>query len=131
MKNFDKFVMIEVIKGKTTQREQINVQTKQVRERKTYDPRARYELFDKLNPGETILEFMSSETIKGETTYMEWNIYRYINLKDVTGKSGVMILGYHTRARGRFIDGFNGNIQRDRDSLIHRLSELPIPKVGI
>lgn len=131
MKNYDRFVMIEVVKGKNTQREQIAIQTKQIRERKLYDELAKYELFEKLKPDEFVLEFSSSETIRGETTYMEWNIYRYINLKNVINKSGVMIIGYHTHASGKYIDGFNSTIQRERMNLINQLMALEVPKVSL
>ncbi len=130
MKNYDRFLMIEVVKGKNTQREQIAIQTKQLRERKLYDELAKYELMEKLRPNEYILEFSSSETIRGETTYMEWNIYRYINLKDVNNKSGVMIIGYHTHANGKYVDGFNSTIQRERMSLIQQLNQMEIPKIN-
>jgi len=131
MKNYDRFVMIEVVKGKNTQREQIGIQTKQIRERKLYDELAKYELFEKLKPDEFVLEFSSSETIRGETTYMEWNIYRYINLKNIINKSGVMIIGYHTHASGKYIDGFNSTIQRERMNLINQLIALEVPKVSL
>ncbi|MBX7203991.1 MAG: hypothetical protein K1X81_01075 [Bacteroidia bacterium] len=62
---------------------------------------------------------------------MEWNIYRYINLKEVNNKSGVMIIGYHTHASGKYIDGFNSTIQRERMNLIQQLNQIEIPKINL
>lgn len=42
-----------------------------------------------------------------------------------------MIIGYHTHASGKYIDGFNSTIQRERMNLIQQLNQIEIPKINL
>ena len=129
VERFNEMIMIEVVKGSLTLRDALNAKVKELNARKEKDPYLNYDIIENPNTGEYILDFIVSDSNGGEAGIVEWNAYRYVDLKNKSGNDGVMLFAISRRAYGDNISPFLKILKDNRQNGINMLSSYTVPDV--
>jgi len=129
VERFKEMIIIEVVQGSLSLRDALNAKVKELNARKEKDPYLNYDIIENPNTGEFILDFIVSDSNGGEAGIVEWNAYRYVDLKSKSGKEGVMLFALSRRSYGEEISPFLKILKDNRPNGISMLSSYTVPDV--
>jgi hypothetical protein len=99
--------------------------------RKKADTLARYSVTKNAKTGEIVLDFLISESDDEAVQMVEWNAYRYKNIKEKSGKKGVLLFAVSMRAYGKDIKEFLNTLKTSKPKLISALNLYKLPELNI
>jgi hypothetical protein len=128
---FNRMMIVSAVAGEVTVEEAVGLKVAELKQRKETDPTINYEIIDNPKTGEYLLDFIVSASENGELTIVEWNAYRYINLKNKSGRNGVLQIAYSRRAYGDDIESFLLALKEQRPKDIRKMAEFEIPNIKL
>jgi hypothetical protein len=129
--HFNRMMIVTAVAGDITVRDAVGQKVEELKRRKETDPTINYEIIDNPNTGEYLLDFIVSASENGETTIVEWNAYRYFNLKNKSGKDGILMVAYSRRAYGDDIESFLLALKTRRPDDIRKMTEFEVPNIRL
>jgi hypothetical protein len=127
---FKKMIMLEVVTGDYTLQELVKTKTAELDGRKQTDPVTNYSVIQNPNTGEYVLDFVISQGT-GANSIVEWNVYRYLKLKDKAGKKGVQLFAFSRRAYGTGTTEFLKQLKTDRTADINTMAGYKVPELKL
>ena len=129
--HFNQMVLVEVLYGEVTAADVLKAQAARIDQRKASDPVARYQVIENPENGELILDFLMSSAGKKGMDVAEWNAYRYKNIRDQSGRKGVLMFGISKRSYGEKITKFLTTLKTDKTATVNALAAYALPQVAV
>jgi hypothetical protein len=126
--DFNKMILIEALATNSSVENIVQIKLKELEIRKKTDPVVNYQLFNKPDKNDYLLDFLVSEG-KDNLSMVEWNVYRYKAFKDSLGHQGVMIFGFVSRETKNITD-YLDTLSGFRKQQIRILASYPVPKIN-
>ncbi len=123
-------ILLEVATGDFTLAELVKSKTAELDQRKKTDLTTNYAVIQNPNTGEYLLDFVISQGT-GAASIVEWNVYRYVKLKDKAGGKGVQLIGYSKRAYGDAGTAFLKQLKTARTADINSMATYKVPEVKL
>ena len=122
LEDYSEMITIDVLVGNTTPKQACEIKTEELKKRKASDPVTNYQVFKK--DGEYVLDFCICDGKK----ILEWNLYRYIEVKK--GSKKYLVLIAYTN-RGTLAKGktFFKNLNENRNDMILALDKVVLPNM--
>jgi hypothetical protein len=127
---YSRMLLLEVVTGDFSLQQLVKAKTAELEQRKQTDPVANYSLIQNPNTGEYLLDFVLSQG-EGANSMVEWNVYRYIKLKDKAGKKGVQLIAYSRRAYGDAGKAFLQQLKAARPLDIKVMAAYNVPELKL
>ncbi len=127
--SFTRMIMMEVLLGETNVEALVQAKMQELQKRKAIDPVTNYQLITNKSTNEYLLDFVLSDSRGKEI--VEWNAYRYVKLKEKSGKKGVMLFAVSRRAYGAGTSYLLKSLKTDRLAIINSFAGHDIPTVQI
>jgi hypothetical protein len=131
LERFNRMMIVSAIVGDVKLKVAVDAKIDELNQRKVTDQTVNYEISSNPKTGEYLLDFIVSASENGKTTITEWNVYRYMNLKDKSGSAGILLVAYSRRAYGDDIDSFLRSLKSERPNDIRKMTEFEIPKIKL
>lgn len=100
-------------------------------ERKKNDAVVNYDSRDNPSTGESILDFILSDSNNGKLNVVERNIYKYKSFSDKSGNKGILMLGLSQRGYGDKINDFFAGLKANRMNDFRKLAAYSVPDIEI
>jgi hypothetical protein len=116
-------ITVDVLVGNITPEQACEIKTEELKKRKSSDPVTKFQVFKK--DGEYVLDFCICDGKK----YLEWNLYRYIEVKK-GAKKYLVLIAYSNRgtlAKGK---PFFKNLNESRNDMILALDKVVLPNMN-
>jgi hypothetical protein len=91
---YSHMIMIEAVTGDISLKDAVGTKINELEQRKKNDPLANYQVIENKTTAEYLLDFVIRQSPGNATAVTEWNTYRYLNLKDKSGKKGIQLFAY-------------------------------------
>jgi hypothetical protein len=127
---YSKMLMLEVATGDFTLQQLVKAKTTELDQRKQTDAVTNYAVIQNPNTGEYLLDFVISQG-DGANAIVEWNVYRYVKLKDKSGNKGVQLFAYSRRAYGAGTADFLKRLKTDRTADINAMAAYKVSEVKL
>lgn len=114
------FVLVDLVKSKTNELDN----------RKRTDPTTNYAVIQNPTTGDQLIDFVVSQG-SGTSSVVEYNVYRYVTLKEPAGAKGVLLIGFSKRAYGDAGTAFLQQIKKDRPQYITAMANYKVPAVKL
>jgi hypothetical protein len=128
---FTNMILFEAVEGNIVLADAVKAKTNELDARKRTDALTNYQLIKNPSTGEYILDFVISQSAGTAASIVEWNAYRYMDLKDKAGKNGVLLVAYSRRSYDDSTANFLVALKKERTRDVNTLSNLKIPVVKI
>ena len=128
--HFTKMIMLEVVTGNYSLEELVKTKTAELDQRKKTDAVANYSVIRNPTTGEYLIDFVISQGT-GANAIVEWNVYRYVKLKEKTGKKGVQLFALSKRAYGTATTAFLKQLTTDRSADINAMVAYKVPELKL
>ena len=130
VEKYKEMIAVELVVGDLTAKDAVNQKIQEIEARKATDRVSNYALKEDTETKELILDFMMSEGA-GESTILEWNVYRYKNYEDVGGNKGISLFSLSKRGYGIDVAQFGPDIRDNRPRYISEFLALPRPSINL
>ncbi|WP_312819803.1 hypothetical protein [Kaistella carnis] len=127
---YKEMISVELVTGPLTAKDAVDQKIQEIEARKATDRVSNYALKEDKETKELILDFMMSEG-SGESTILEWNVYRYTNFEDASGQKGISLFSLSKRGYGGEIAQFGPNIRDNRPKYMAEFIALPRPTIRL
>ncbi len=127
---YNSMVMLEVATGNFVLADVVKQKTNELDNRKRTDPTTNYAVIKNPTTGDHLIDFVVSQGT-GAASIVEYNVYRYITLKETSGAKGVLLVGFSKRAYGNAGTAFLEQIKKDRPGYITAMANYKVPEVKL
>ncbi|MEO5684904.1 MAG: hypothetical protein ABIQ88_19835 [Chitinophagaceae bacterium] len=124
--SFNQMIMVELVLGDIAAKDAVKAKIAELEQRKKTDPLANYQVIENKATGEYLLDFIMSQG-----PVAEWNMYRYMKLKDASGKKGIQLFAYSKRAYGAATNNFLKTLKTTRTPQINAFAAYAIPAIKL
>ena len=128
---YSHMIMIEAVTGDISLKDAVGAKINELEQRKKNDPVANYQVIENKTTGEYLLDFVISESPGNAAAVTEWNTYRYLKLKDKSGKKGIQLFACSKRGYGAGTTNFLQHLKTERQKDISIFAAYKIPEVTI
>ena len=128
--SFHQMILIEALNGELAVTEALKGKTDELDQRKRMDPLVQYQVSVNKVKDEYLLDFIISQS-NGNSSIVEWNVYRYIRLKLKSGKTGILLFGFSKRAYNEGTTVFLKNLKENRLKDMAAFTAVTVPAVSI
>lgn len=125
--SYNKMIMVEAVVGEMNIKEALKAKMTELEQRKKTDPLTNYQLIQNQAKTEYLLDFIVSQPAGNKTAIVEWNAYRYVNLKNKSNKTGIMLFAYSRRSYGGNTTAFLKALKTQRVEDINSFAAYSIP----
>ena len=125
---FTHMIMIEAVVGNITLKDAVGAKIAELEQRKKSDALVNYQVIENKATGEYMLDFIMSDAIGTANAIVEWNAYRYSNLK---GNKGVQLFALSKRGYGAATTNFLKDLKTMRPKDISSFAAAKVPQVVI
>ena len=130
VEKYKEMIAVELVVGDLTAKDAVNQKIQEIEARKATDRVSNYALKEDTETKELILDFMMSEGA-GESTILEWNVYRYKNYEDAGGNKGISLFSLSKRGYGIDVAQFGPDIRDNRPRYMVEFLALPRPSINL
>ena len=123
-------ISVDLVTGPLTAKDAVDQKIQEIEARKATDRVSNYALKEDKETKELILDFMMSEG-SGESTILEWNVYRYANYEDAAGNKGISLFSLSKRGYGIGVAQFGPDIRDNRPKYMADFIALPRPTISL
>ena len=124
-------IMIEVVTGDISLKDAVHAKINELEQRKKNDPVANYQVTENKTTGEYLLDFVIGQSPGNAAAVTEWNAYRYLKLKDKSGRKGIQLFACSKRGYGAGTTNFLQHLKTERLKEISLFAAYKIPEVNI
>lgn len=130
VEKYKEMIAVEFVVGDVTAKDAVDRKIQEIEARKATDRVSNYALKEDTETKELILDFMMSEGA-GESTILEWNVYRYKNYEDASGNKGISLFSLSKRGYGIDVAQFGPDIRDNRPTYMAEFLALPRPSINL
>lgn len=130
LETYKEMISVELVTGPLTAKNALAQKIQEIEARKATDRVSNYALKEDKETKELILDFMMSEG-SGESTILEWNVYRYANYEDTAGNKGISLFSLSKRGYGIGVAQFGPDIRDNRPKYMADFISLPRPTISL
>lgn len=130
LETYKEMISVELVTGPLTAKDAVDQKIQEIEARKATDRVSNYALQEDKENKELILDFMMSEG-SGESTILEWNIYRYTNYEDAAGNKGISLFSLSKRGYGIGVAQFGPDIRDNRPKYMSDFIALTRPSISL
>lgn len=127
---YTEMIAVELVVGEVTAKDAVDRKIQEIEARKVTDRVSNYALKEDKETKELILDFMMSEGT-GESTILEWNVYRYANYDDAAGNKGISLFSLSKRGYGMEVAKFGPDIRDNRPKYLADFIALQRPSISL
>jgi hypothetical protein len=131
LERFNRMMIVSAIVGDVELKVAVDAKVEELNQRKATDQTVNFEISRNPTTGEYLLDFIVSASENGKTTITEWNVYRYMNLKEKSGSEGILLVAYSRRAYGDDIDSFLRSLKSERPNDIKAMADFTVPRIKL
>lgn len=129
LEQFRSMILLEVLSGSARLADIVNAKVNELNTMKKTNPVVRYEMFNKKETGEYLLDFvLSANNPDGSIAIVERNVYRY---KTLGSKGGILLFGVSTRSYGKEAAAFLTALKNNRKTLVNDVAQFALPQVRL
>ena len=130
LETYKEMISVDLVTGPLTAKDAVDQKIQEIEARKATDRVSNYALKEDKETKELILDFMMSEG-SGESTILEWNVYRYANYEDAAGNKGISLFSLSKRGYGIGVAKFGPDIRDNRPKYMADFIALPRPTISL
>lgn len=130
VEKYKEMIAVELVVRDVTAKDAVDRKIQEIEARKATDRVSNYAVREDKETKEFILDFMMSEGA-GESTILEWNVYRYKNYEDAAGNKGISLFSLSKRGHGIEVAQFGPDIRDNRPRYISEFLALPRPSINL
>ena len=130
VEKYKEMIAVELVVGELTAKDAVDQKIQEIEARKATDRVSNYALKEDPETKELILDFMMSEGA-GESTILEWNVYRYKNYEDAAGNKGISLFSLSKRGYGIEVAQFGPDVRDNRQTYMVEFLALPRPSINL
>ena len=130
VEKYKEMIAVELVVGDATAKDAVDRKIQEIEARKATDRVSNYAVREDKETKEFILDFMMSEGA-GESTILEWNVYRYKNYEDAGGNKGISLFSLSKRGYGIEVAQFGPDIRDNRPRYMVEFLGLPRPSINL
>jgi hypothetical protein len=131
LSNFEEMISLFVLNESVSVEDAIQLKIQELNEFKKTDPVCNYAVtFGPKNSG-TLIDFLRGESVEGIITLVEFNLYRYKQIKLGKNKKAVLIYAFSKRATGTDIMPFLTSLKEGRIDYIDKIFEVELPEIEL
>ena len=130
LETYKEMISVDLVTGPLTAKDAVDQKIQEIEARKATDRVSNYALKEDKETKELILDFMMSEG-SGESTILEWNVYRYANYEDAAGNKGISLFSLSKRGYGIGVAQFGPDIRDNRPKYMADFIALPRPIISL
>ena len=123
LKNYREMVTVDVMRKNITPKQACGMKLRELERRQLHDPVTNFSVYEKDN-GEYFIDFCISDGKE----YLEWNLYRYLELETKSGKFLVLI-AYTNKGKLVSYKKFFKNVNKSRGEMILALDKVVLPNM--
>ncbi|MEO6000898.1 MAG: hypothetical protein ABIN89_28895 [Chitinophagaceae bacterium] len=128
---YTKMISVEAVIGAVNIKDIVKAKTNELDQRKQIDPLTNYQVIVNKATGEYLLDFVVSQSIGDKKAVVEWNAYRYVTLKNIPGKKGILLFSYSKRGYGNGTTNFLKSLKTERSTEINNFAAYKVPDVKL
>lgn len=130
VEKYTKMVMVEVLLGNTKAAALAKAKLDELKQLKLTNPVVNFNSYQK--NGEIIIDFLLSENgADDKVNIIERNVYRYKDIKETNGKTGVLLFAASERAYDHDVDAFLSSLQKNKATLTSAVAAFTMPAITI
>jgi hypothetical protein len=128
VEHFSEMLLVEFLAGDLKVADAVQAQMHKLNARKGTDPIVKMAVVKNDATGEMLLDFLMSDKDKNGDIVVEWNAYRYAQITDASGRTGIGLFGISRRAYGNDnAKAFLGALKTRRPAQVDRLAKAALP----
>jgi hypothetical protein len=131
VESYKEMVMLEFLEGNLTPKEVAANKVKELENRKNTDPLVNYDVINSPDGKEYIVDFIMSTGPADASEIVEWNAYRYKQVQEKSGKTGLLLMAISRRAYGNESTGFLKDLKTMRPQYREELSSYKLPEINL
>ncbi len=129
--NFKEMISLFVLNESVSIDDAVNIKIQELDEFKKTDPVCNYALTTGSKKSEYIVDFLRGESIGEIMTLVEFNIYRYKQIKIGKNKKAVLVYAFSKRASGYDIIPFLKSLKVERLKYIEKIQAIELPEINL
>ena len=131
LEDFSQMITIHLFDMGVSIDDALGQKIKELEKRKENDPICNYQMIESPDGDEFIIDFLLGESENDEMKLVEFNIYRYKEVKVEKGKEAVLIYAYTKRSYSEDIKGFFSTLKSERQSHLEEMTSIELPKIKL
>ncbi len=128
---FNEMISLFVLNEEVSIEDAIEIKQQELDEFRKTDPVCNYAVtFGPKNSG-TLIDFLRGESIGEVMTLVEFNLYRYKQIKIGKNKKAVFVFAFSKRAYGKDITPFLKSLREERTDYIEKVFNVELPEISL
>lgn len=128
--NYVQMLTIHLFKTDLSTKDAVGQKLEELKTRKKTDVVCNYKVSESPNGKEFIVDFLMSESNNGEISVIEFNIYRYKQIK-ISNKKALLVYTYTKRSFGAETADFLKSLKTDRTKFINEIISTKLPTIEL
>lgn len=131
LSNFKEMISLFVLNESVSIEDAIQIKIQELEEFKKTDPVCNYAVtFGPKNSG-TLIDFLRGESIGDVMTLVEFNLYRYKQIKIGKNKKAILVYAFSKRTSGNDVLPFLKSLKEDRTAYIEKVFDAVLPEIKL
>ncbi len=128
--NYVQMLTIHLFKTDLSTKDAVGQKLEELKTRKKTDEVCNYKVIESPNGKEFIVDFLMSESINDKISVIEFNIYRYKQIK-ISNKKALLVYCYTKRSFGAETADFLKSLKTDRTKYINEIISSQLPTINL
>ena len=124
LEGYSEMITVDVLVGNTSAKQACQIKVEELKKRKKSDPVTNHAIYEKNNSDEIVLDF----TICDGEKILEWNLYRYIEVKKGS-KKYLVLIAYTNRDDLQKAKQFFDHLKSSRNEMVQELDKIVLPNM--
>lgn len=131
LNNYSEMISLFVLNESISVKDALAIKELELKEFKKTDPACNYAITYGPKSKGYMIDFLRSEYIADVTTKVEFNAYRYVQIKIGKNKKAVLVYAFSKRVSGKEITPFLKSLKEGRFVYIEKLFSVDLPKINL
>ncbi|GAB3959387.1 hypothetical protein GCM10028805_55400 [Spirosoma harenae] len=133
LSQFKSMLLLDLLTERIPVKDVVSSKVAELRKLKTTNPMVSYQVIEKPEMGEYVLDFLLSQaTPDGKSlSIVERNVYRYKQLTDPSGNRGILLFGISQRSYGANTKVFLSTLNQTKADLLTKVNQFAMPAITI
>ena len=131
LNNFTEMISLFVLNESVSVEDAIQMKIQELEEFKKTDPVCNYAVTFGPNKTGTVVDFLRGESIADMATLVEFNVYRYKQIKIGKNKKAILVYAFSKRATGSDMVPFLTSLKEERLLFIEKVLSVELPEIKL
>lgn len=131
IENFSQMISLFVLNESVSVEDAIQIKIQELEEFKKTDPVCNYAITSGAKKSEMLIDFLRGESIGDIMTLVEFNVYRYKQIKIGKNKQAILVYAFSKRVRGAEITPFLKSLKQGRLNYIEKILKVNLPEIKL